>query len=168
MLPPLTTLKDLYTPFLYNNDKENRLSIVDPNKADNNISGGTAEIDLVFKCFSQAYKDLQARMNERDNSRSTSKSLLTDLLGGDFEAYSRQRERLRTIYRERFAQNKGPQPPVTSFLGPPGVGLPNTAVENTLQSNNMAGGSSHLTNGAKSSSTGEVRTLREVACSPVI
>lgn len=159
----LTTPKDLYTPFFHNNDKENRLSIVDPNKADNNISGGTAEIDLVFKCFSQAYKDLQARMIERENSGSSSKSLLIDLLGGDFNAYSRQRERIRTIYRGKFAQNKGPQALVTSILGPPGVNLINTLVERTLQSNNMAGGSSHVTNGAKTSSTGEVRTLREVA-----
>ncbi|KAF7509583.1 hypothetical protein GJ744_007621 [Endocarpon pusillum] len=131
--PPSFVRKDQYTPFHYNSDKPNRLAIVDPNKADNNISGGTAEIDLIFRCFSNAYSQLSARMAERQDAGTTSKSLLVDLLGGDFEAYGQQRERLRRIYSDRLVQNKQPLPPTVSLSGPPGVALPNIATAGRKQ-----------------------------------
>lgn len=156
--PSLTVLKDLYTPFQYNSDKPNRLAIVDPNKADNNVSGGTAEIDLVFKCFSQAHNDLQARMAEQEGSGLTPKSLLSDLLGGDYQAYGLQRERLRRIYSKRHGQNKLPLPPLVSLAGPPGAALPNVAVAGKKTSNSGVTGPSYQTNGRKDS-TGKVRPL---------
>jgi hypothetical protein len=145
-------VKELYSPFLYNHDKPNRLAIVDPNKADNNISGGTAEIDLVFKCFVQAYNDLSQRMAERERSGMASKSLLTDLLGGDYEAYAWQRERLQRIHSSRLGQIKQPLPPVASLSGPPGVALRHTTVAGKKQSSGM-------TNGRKDS-TGKVSGVR--------
>lgn len=147
-------MQDLYTPFLYNPDKPNRLAIVDPNKADNNVSGGTAEIDLVIGCFSQAYKDLSAQMTEWERSGLTSKSLLVDLLGGDYEAYGLQRERLRRIYVNGKGQNKQPLPPTVSLRGPPGVALPNTTDAVKIQSN--------VTNDHKGS-MGKVSTLPNTA-----
>jgi hypothetical protein len=143
--------QDLYAPFVHNNDRPNRLAIVDPNKADNNISGGTAEIDLIFDCFSEAYNDLHEQMTERERSRQPTKSLLADLLGGDYEAYAMQRERLRRLYSNRVGTSTQSLPPTGSLSGPLGVALPNAAGTGKQRSN----GSRILpsqTNGRKDSS----------------
>jgi hypothetical protein len=122
------TAKDQYAPFQNNADKPNRLAIVDPNLADNNISGGTAEIDLVFRCFQEAYIQLSARMGQRQSSGPTSGSLLIDLLGGDYGAYGLQRERLRRIYSSRYGPSNHTLPPKPTFASPPSVALPKVAV----------------------------------------
>ncbi len=72
-------------------------------------------------------------MTERQNTGTTSKSLLADLLGGDYEAYSLQRERLRAIYSNRLSQNKQPLPPTVSLSGHPGIALPNVATAGRKQ-----------------------------------
>ena len=74
-------------------------------------------------------------MAERQDAGKTSKSLLVDLLGGDFKAYSLQRERLRRIFSDRLGQNKQPLPPIVSLSGPPGVALPNIATAGRKQPN---------------------------------
>lgn len=128
-------MKDSYDPFLYTSERANRLAIIDPNKADNNISGGSAEIDLVFKCFWQAYNDVKSRMTKQEDSGGTSTSLLVDLLGGNYEAYGLQRERLRRIYSGRFSQNMQPLPSMVSLSVPPGVALPHIAAAGRNGSN---------------------------------
>jgi non-canonical poly(A) RNA polymerase PAPD5/7 len=138
-LPLLTRVQDQYDPFLHNNDRSDRLAIVDPNKADNNISGGTAEIDMIIKCFRQAYKDLQAQMTRREQSGQESSSLMSDLIGGDYDAYALQRERLRRIYSNKFARGNQPLPPTVSLSGPPGVALPNATAAGKKQSNVVKG-----------------------------
>lgn len=94
-------------------------------------------------------------MAERQNTGTTSKSLLVDLLGGDYEAYSLQRERLRRIYSNRLGQNKQPLPPIVSLSGPRGVALPNVAAAGKKQPDTTQA------NGRKVSS-GQVSTLPNV------
>jgi hypothetical protein len=96
-------------------------------------------------------------MTERESSGLTSKSLLLDLLGGDYGAYGLQRERLRRIYSNRLGTNKQPLPPTVSLSGPPGVAL---VAENNQ--NNVARGPSYRRNGCKDS-TGKVSTLQNIA-----
>jgi len=167
------TAKDQYLPFQNNADKPNRLAIVDPNLADNNISGGTAEIDLVFRCFSEAYIQLSARMGQRQISGPTSGSLLIDLLGGNYEAYGLQRERLRRIHSSRYGPSNHPLPPKPPLVGPPavvlppkppltgapGAALPKAAVATQKQSN------AYQTNGRRTTS-GKVSTLGKAAGVP--
>lgn len=95
-------------------------------------------------------------MAERQDAGTTSKSLLVDLLGGDFEPYSQQRERLRRIYSDRLGQNKQPLPPTVSLSGPPGVALPNIAAAGSKQPDMSQ------PNGRKVSS-GKVSTLPNAA-----
>ncbi|OAL39403.1 hypothetical protein AYO20_01273 [Fonsecaea nubica] len=73
-----------------------RLTIIDPHRADNNISGGTKEIDKIFKCFSEAYKALMNRLcaYERRDPRAPQGSFLECLIGGNFTSYESQRKKL--------------------------------------------------------------------------
>lgn len=98
-------------------------------------------------------------MAERQSSGLIPKSILIDLLGGDYGAYGLQRERLRRIYSNRHGQNKQPLPPTVSLSGSPGVSLPIIAVAGKKQNNVIQ------TNGRRPSS-GKVSTLRNVAGDP--
>jgi non-canonical poly(A) RNA polymerase PAPD5/7 len=151
--------KDKYLPFKNNADKANRLAIVDPNLADNNISGGTAEIDLVLRCFAEAYIQLSARMGQRQSSGPNSGSLLIDLLGGDYGVYGQQRERLRQIYSGRYGPSNHPLPPKPILAAPMGTALPKVAVETQKESNG------YQPNGRRTSS-GKVSTLGNTAGVP--
>jgi non-canonical poly(A) RNA polymerase PAPD5/7 len=162
----LTHVKALYIPFQYNRDKPNRLAIIDPNKADNNISGGTAEIDLVFGCFSRAFDDLQEQMAQRELSGSSPTSLMTGLLGGDYEAYNSQRERLRRLH-PNFNQSEQvtqPLPPKVSLSGPPEVAPPNPLASNgkAITENKGPSGTKLGRNGL----SGKVRMYPSVARHP--
>ena len=138
--PSLIHIQDQYDPFRDNDENPDRLAIVDPNRADNNVSGGTAEINLILRCFRQAYSDLQMQLTSREQSGSRS-SLLSDVLGGDYAAYARQRERLRSLHSNRHPPGNRPLPPSISLHGPPGVALPNITAAARQQST-MAKGSS--------------------------
>ncbi len=94
-------------------------------------------------------------MTERQITGTRSTSLLFDLLGGNYEAYSLQRERLRMIYSNRLGQNKQPLPPTVSLSGPPGVALPNIASAGRKQPDILQA------NGRKVSS-GKVSTVANV------
>lgn len=77
----------------YNPNKSDRLAIVDPNNPDNDISGGSKKVALIFARFSRAREEILSAM--RSSGR---KSLLDWMLGGDYNSFLWQRERLRTIY----------------------------------------------------------------------
>lgn len=105
-------------PHLFNRDKKGRLTIVDPNRPDNNISGGSSEIERVFRCFSRAHQVLQNRMADYssfDPSSGRAFSFLEDIIGGDFEAYRVQREVLSRLH----AGQAGPAPAVVPPPPPP-------------------------------------------------
>ena len=96
-----------------------------------------------------------------ENCGLTSKSLLIGLLGGNYQAYSLQRERLRRIYEYRLGQNKPPLLPTLSLSGLPRVALSNAAFVDTRPSN-VTRGQSEQTNGCKDSS-GKVSALQSIA-----
>ncbi|KAI9801117.1 MAG: hypothetical protein M1833_002985 [Piccolia ochrophora] len=82
-----------------------RLSIVDPNKPDNDISGGSHNIDAIFKTFSLAGKTLKenmARLNEVEIPQRRGESLLECILGGDYESFDSQRRQLLDAYTHIF------------------------------------------------------------------
>ncbi|RVX67258.1 hypothetical protein B0A52_09295 [Exophiala mesophila] len=79
------------------NDKTSRLTIIDPNRADNNISGGTHRIAEIQECFRAAHQALQDRL-ETFHSKAEPGSFLECLVGGDFSHYESQRQLLHELY----------------------------------------------------------------------
>lgn len=70
---------------------------MDPNQHGNDISGGSHNITLILRCFSEAHKHILAAM--RDPNR---QSLLERTLGGNYESILWQRDHLRRIYEEQW------------------------------------------------------------------
>jgi len=79
--------------YSYKPSKSDRLAIIDPNNRDNDISGGSRNVMLIFARFSRAHEEILSAM--RSSGR---KSLLDWMLGGDYNSFLWQRDRLRTIY----------------------------------------------------------------------
>ncbi|RMZ80164.1 hypothetical protein DV737_g3111, partial [Chaetothyriales sp. CBS 132003] len=98
--PPGYVDKSTYRPHLFNNEKRGRLTIIDPNRPENNVSGGSNQIDQVFSLFSTAHEILSDHMSAFPVSRSdkASFSFLKDLVGGNFARYDKQRKGLQSLY----------------------------------------------------------------------
>ncbi|PGH13657.1 hypothetical protein AJ79_03505 [Helicocarpus griseus UAMH5409] len=99
---------------LYQANRQQRLSIMDPNVPDNDISGGTKEIPLIFKTFSDAHRVLKQDLVQAAFSpEKRMNSLLGLILGANYESYDRQRTLLSTICENdpRFAHFFQPPPP---------------------------------------------------------
>ena len=70
---------------------------MDPNRPDNDISGGSREVMLIFDRFARAHHEiLQAMRNP------VRVSLLDWLLGGNYESFAAQRSHLLGLYREKW------------------------------------------------------------------
>ncbi|KAJ4512220.1 hypothetical protein HRR83_006193 [Exophiala dermatitidis] len=93
--PPAYVDKSSYMPYAFK-DKDGRLTIVDPNRPDNNISGGTRLIDNIMACFSSAHRTLLDQLNEYEQRvlHGQPQSLLECLIGGNFTLYETQRQTL--------------------------------------------------------------------------
>lgn len=79
------------------NEKRERLTIIDPNRPENNISGGTHLINKIIDAFAQAHDLLLDRLTAYEKG-DTDVSFLQDLVGGDFTPYDRQRRQLADLY----------------------------------------------------------------------
>ncbi|KAJ5242431.1 topoisomerase family protein Trf4 [Penicillium citrinum] len=90
-----------------------RLMIEDPNNPDNDISGGTKEIALVFRTFSQAFSTLSRRMLQLADSPDSGASILGSIIAANYEEYMIQRYQLREVFESsnRFAIYRNPPPP---------------------------------------------------------
>ncbi|CAO1598526.1 hypothetical protein XANCAGTX0491_002288 [Xanthoria calcicola] len=93
--------KDVY----HSNKQLPKLAILDPNKPDNDISGGSKNVGRVFDLFSQAYNETMEAM------KSNAYSLLGWALGGNYRNFTLQRERLRGLYEARWGS---PEPAAPS------------------------------------------------------
>lgn len=86
---------------VYQANKSDRLAILDPNKPDNDISGGSRNVMLIFDCFSLAHMEIMKAMKSSD-----SKSLFEWTLGGDYEVYLSQRNHLQRLHKESLGSSK--------------------------------------------------------------
>jgi non-canonical poly(A) RNA polymerase PAPD5/7 len=78
-----------------------RLSIIDPNRSDNDISGGSSNFPLVQRCFKSAYDTLRRRMDgltRHDTKVHGYNTILAPLLGGNYSSFRLQRDYLQAIY----------------------------------------------------------------------
>jgi DNA polymerase sigma len=102
-------------PYHYDKDKsprtmqnKERLTIIDPNNKDNDISGGSHKIDTVFGRFRTAYTELQRYMDQLHMGQISSTSILECIIGGNYQQVDAQRERLRHLYGA-MAPSSAPQ-----------------------------------------------------------
>ncbi|KAI9700781.1 MAG: hypothetical protein M1836_002150 [Candelina mexicana] len=93
----------------YRANNMHRLSILDPNKSTNDISGGTSNIVLILDTFSRAYSILRSRMidllNTGFNEGSSDGSILRPIFSANYTPFTTQRERLRRLYEDRSGGN---------------------------------------------------------------
>ncbi|KAL5118066.1 hypothetical protein ACEQ8H_004053 [Pleosporales sp. CAS-2024a] len=73
------------------------LSIQDPNKPDNNISGGSRRVPEAFNVFAAAYDTLADRLRALELGQDIGPSILECIIGGNYESYLNQRQRLRRL-----------------------------------------------------------------------
>ncbi|KAJ5479415.1 hypothetical protein N7530_004924 [Penicillium desertorum] len=78
-----------------------RLTIEDPNNRDNDISGGTKEIGLIFRAFSNAHTALKNRMEYLALVQGSNKSILEPIIAANFDEYIEQRFQLRSLRLRR-------------------------------------------------------------------
>lgn len=90
-----------------------RLAIQDPNKWDNDISGGTKEIALVLRTFRDAHHYLRRRLCDVGNQGLSHVSILEPLIAANYDEYTEQRFQLRYVFEtaEQFARYRVPPPP---------------------------------------------------------
>lgn len=75
------------------------MSIEDPNRPENDISVGTKEIGLIFRCFSRAYDTLKSRMTSLAVSQNqTNVCFLDSIISACYDEYADQRAHLRKIF----------------------------------------------------------------------
>jgi non-canonical poly(A) RNA polymerase PAPD5/7 len=79
----------------------NKWTIIDPNKSDNDISGGSSRAPLIAKKFSEAHNALRTRMsflNRASNELRHGQSLLGEVFGGNYSSFVEQRNHMQTLY----------------------------------------------------------------------
>lgn len=82
---------------VYHPNKADRLAIIDPNKPDNDISGGSKNVMQIFHRFARARLEILKAMKSPNRP-----SLLDWSLGGNYESFVWQRDHLRNLYRQRW------------------------------------------------------------------
>ncbi|KAF2027374.1 Nucleotidyltransferase [Setomelanomma holmii] len=78
-------------------EKDDGLSIQDPNRPDNNISGGSRRAVEALKVFADAHDTLKHRMELSKLGQDIGPSILDSIIGGNYETYIKQRRHLRTL-----------------------------------------------------------------------
>jgi len=87
----------------YNPQKPWALSIIDPNRDDNDITSGTSNIELIQRCFSDAYHSVQAHLYacRVGEAKSAETSILSLLYAGDYSSFEKQRGHLKRLYDQK-------------------------------------------------------------------
>ncbi|KAF3491124.1 Poly(A) RNA polymerase cid14 [Arthroderma uncinatum] len=115
---------------IYNANKGTRLSIIDPNNPDNDISGGTKEIPRIFQAFSDAHNSIKENIYAASCRPQNTSSLLGSIIAANYDSFLEQRKHLRDFFvgDRRFAGYQGtvaldtpppPPPPLMASPTPP-------------------------------------------------
>ncbi|TAQ86732.1 hypothetical protein B7494_g4939 [Chlorociboria aeruginascens] len=107
--PPGYVSKTHIQSIVYNNKNPSadKFSIIDPNRRENDIAGGSSNTPTIRKCFSNTYDLLQKRMGELQYSDSTKRreeSVLSCVLAGNYSSFDLQRQHLAHLYEKLFGQ----------------------------------------------------------------
>ncbi|KAH9216682.1 hypothetical protein DL95DRAFT_362981 [Leptodontidium sp. 2 PMI_412] len=84
---------------------KSKFMIIDPNRSDNDISGGSSNTEGIRKCFSEAFNMLQQRSAELQRSKDrNNKSLLECIIGGNYRSFELQRAHLAHVHEKLILQ----------------------------------------------------------------
>ena len=79
--------------------------VIDPNRPDNDITGGSSNTEGVRKCFSETFDKLQQRSAELQRSGNRSgQSLLECVIGGNYRSFELQRAHLAHVHEKLILQ----------------------------------------------------------------
>ncbi|ATZ46118.1 hypothetical protein BCIN_01g07800 [Botrytis cinerea B05.10] len=101
--PPKLFPKSTAPRGLYRDFDSPKFSIIDPNRSDNDISGGSKNTPAIQECFSAAYSALQQSMNtlqHADLKTRQNQSLLRCIIGGNYESFQLQRDHLAHLHEQ--------------------------------------------------------------------
>ena len=84
--------------FPYKN--RDRLSIIDPNNPENDISGGSSKFSSIQATFSELHAILRQRVIEATQTSKQGFCILKDLLGGDYSSFRKQRAHLEKLSKD--------------------------------------------------------------------
>ncbi|KAL2063092.1 hypothetical protein VTL71DRAFT_6164 [Oculimacula yallundae] len=103
MNPPGYILKDkANVPY---KGVKGKFMILDPNRVDNDISGGSSNTDGIRRCFADAFTMLQRRSAELQRSEDRSnQSLLGCIIGGNYRSFELQRAHLAHVHEKLYLQ----------------------------------------------------------------
>lgn len=90
------------------------LTIIDPNRHDNDISGGSKQVESVFNCFRGALIMIQHRLDALSKGESEDQSILGCVLGGNYLSFINQRQILRDCANRRQSQPVSKVPSLSS------------------------------------------------------
>ena len=97
-----------------------------PNMPGHDISGGSKNVTIIFKCFSHARAHMLSAMEDPLKYRS---SILEPILGGNYGTFIWQRNRLRSLYESKWGAVKYPVIAVPKTVGQEAEGRPPSYVE---------------------------------------
>ncbi|RKF72729.1 putative topoisomerase family protein [Golovinomyces cichoracearum] len=87
-----------------------KFSIIDPNNPKNDIAGGSRNSGAIKRAFKNAHGNLQRRMDELQNNSLISnrqpQSILSCILGGNYNSFKLQRDHLAHIYENKIGPLK--------------------------------------------------------------
>ncbi|KAF2209566.1 hypothetical protein CERZMDRAFT_47178 [Cercospora zeae-maydis SCOH1-5] len=95
------------------------LTIIDPNRPENDISGGSRQIEKVFQCFRGAYNEIQKRLNDVRTGKVKTRSILGCILGGNYASFEAQRDLLHALDNPQRSTGLPPPPPARSYSSYP-------------------------------------------------
>ncbi|GAB7350593.1 hypothetical protein MBLNU459_g1162t2 [Dothideomycetes sp. NU459] len=93
--------KSKWNPAGSKKPKMDRLLIIDPNKYNNDISGGSSQIELIFDMFHDAFQRIEQNLNEVEElyqSKGEKTSILDCVWGGNYEVFELQRARMKKVW----------------------------------------------------------------------
>jgi len=103
---PPAYFQKAHHPFRRNPNRPWSLSIEDPNREDNDISGGSKEVRTVLGAFQDAYWSLSRRMDEIEAATdidARKQSVLAAIFAGDYSSYVNTRHHLRKLHSDKYA-----------------------------------------------------------------
>ncbi|KAK0671868.1 putative Poly(A) RNA polymerase protein [Cercophora samala] len=98
--PPGYVRKTQVDSFAYKN--YDRLSIIDPNNEENDISGGSSNTGNIFALFARAHDDLRNKMRSlAEDPRRGKGSILGVIMGGNYSSFEEQRSFLENLANQQ-------------------------------------------------------------------
>ncbi|KAL8745341.1 MAG: hypothetical protein Q9184_007886 [Pyrenodesmia sp. 2 TL-2023] len=85
---------------IYSGNLASKLAIIDPNNPQNDISGGSKNVGVIFDLFSDAYGRIMEAMRSPHRI-----SLLDWALGGDYRSFAVQRRHLQGLYHAKWGSS---------------------------------------------------------------